>query len=697
MKGRVVCLALACALSVTGLAQRALVRSVVHAHVASPGGEIIAGQILVKYDPDRAAALQAQFSQTGQPVEQNNSYGEKFVSRIGNSGWTLWTVPLILQTKTLAQHLMQTDPSVICAQPVHKIYPLTLTHPNDPDYSYIETDPNLIITSDGSGGSFQRMWNLQDIDAFNGWSVYPGMWLTATRQPGKRPIVAIIDTGVDSVHPDFINAGGTGTDVSQGGQLMKSASHQFHLGQMDPNGSIDDTNGHGTHVAGICLAAGNNGPFSKTANNGVVGVGYNARAMILRVFDSSGNGSDADAAAAMYWAADHGADIISMSLGTTSFSQLFQDATTYAFQKGCCVFAAGNESSNGGGNLGPIYPAACSGAFAVTAAGPGGIPAQNYAGTGNYIQVAAPGGEVVTAPDFSSVTIQYVWSTAMETQGDLYAQTHATGTPPYYDLNYAYLVGTSMACPHVSGAAALYEGRFALSQTYGFANVMTYRAIALSAQSNLGAPNGTWEPTQGYGELDVHQLVLGANTRSATVGSIDGILYYNGTPVANVAVKAKIGPTTFSTTTAADGTYRFDQLPPGIAGMSAAPFGAVKLKKAIVRAGSDTPGVDFWCGTYTADKTPPVIYRLVPYGAHTATRLNLYFWAYDTETGVDKVMLKVGTTAGAQDVWPNQEVLTDNGRFSLPMNIPLGKTYYVTVTCTNGAGLTSAKTISFVW
>src|SRR5256885_4946842 len=102
---------------------------------------------------------------------------------------------------------------------------------------------------------------------------------------------------------------------------------------------------------------------------------------------------------------------IYLSLGSTNFSQLFQDAVTYAFQRGSAVICAGNENGNGGGNLGPIYPAACSGALGVTANAPDYFSADDYyAGYGSYVDIAAPGGDLVAGADY--YIIQYVWSTA---------------------------------------------------------------------------------------------------------------------------------------------------------------------------------------------------------------------------------------------------------------------------------------------
>ncbi len=659
--------------------------------------EIVPGQIMVKFTQDRAAKIE---QDAAQGRLRPSAVQETFVNRIGETGWTLWSIPLYLDPVAVAQGLMGRA-DVITAEPVNKVYALTLGDPNDPDYNFVETDPNLILDLNDTSPSFRRMWNMDDINATAGWNLYPGYYPTNAHKPANRPLVAIIDTGADMNHPEFIMPGGKTTDVATGGQLQKSLAAYFNLGVAVKGHSTEDLNGHGTHVAGICIAAANNGAFSSTVHNGIPGVGMNARGMIIRVFDDQGNASDADAAAAIFYAADKGADIINLSLGTTNFSQLFQDAVTYAFQKGTAVFAAGNESGAGGGAMGPIYPAACSGACAVAAAGPGGTPASAYAGSGGYLDVAGPGGNISFAADLSSYSIQYVWSTAMRTPGTLYQMSQSGALFPPYDLNYAYLAGTSMACPHVAGAAALYYGKNALTQAGGWSNVKAYRALEFTAQGygGSGGPGGAWETNFGYGEIDLQALLSNTESRGSKVGSIQGMVYYNGTALSNVGVKAKIGATTFLTTTFSDGSYRFDSLPPGIATMTAAPFGAFKTKTSVVKAGSDTPGTDFWCGNYTGDTTPATIKLLTvtTTGTHLATAMTVNYCGYDTETGIDKVTIQIGKSSGGSDVLAAKEVPQFDCTAKLTATVPLKKTYYVTAKYTNGAGKVTTKTISVAW
>ena len=644
--------------------------------------ELIPGQILVKFSQSRAALI-AESPLVRQLSSDSLVPNGTFRTRIASTGWTLWTVPDWVDTAALAKDIKQ-NPLVAAAQPVNRIYPLW-TDPNDPDYWYDEYDEELVLDFFDEEAHFRRMWHLDDINAQQGWTIYPNRWWTAAQKPQNVPSIAAIDTGADMNHPDFRNTGGAGTNITQGGQLDHALSKQFRFGEIDPNGTPEDQHGHGTHVLGIAVSAGNSGAFDQNNYNGVLGIGYNSKGIMLRVFDSQGVGTDADAAAAIFYAADMGVDIINLSIGTENFSQLFQDAVTYAYQKGSLVVAAGNEDGSGGGDLGPIYPAACSGALGVSANGPGRIPATGtYSGFGSYVDMAAPGGDVWYAADLTAYYIQFIWSTAMRTPGTLY-QMSVDGTlfPPYY-TKYAYLAGTSQATPMVSGAASLYYAKFGLDQQDGWANVRAYRAIERSAISVMGAPNGGWEPYQGYGSLILNTLVNDAAGRSTSVGSIEGMVYYNATPVSNVQVKAKKNQVTYSTTTRADGGYRFDQMPPGVYAMETAPFGALKKKNQLVKAGSDATGTDFWAGTFWWDDTPPTLVKFtVP--NQIQNPYSFQHWGYDVETSIDKIEYRVGTSPGGQQVVPWTELLTESTNVTLGVNLQQGARYYIAVRYTNGA------------
>ncbi|HSI71854.1 MAG TPA: S8 family serine peptidase [Fimbriimonas sp.] len=649
--------------------------------------ETIPGFIKVKYSPSVAARIEAQAQSTAPKSPSRAS----FFKRMRDTGWVLYKYPTILSYKAVRDELAQ-NPDAKWLEPLNKIYPL-LSEPNDPDWNYEETSETYILSFSEDPWSFRRMWHMDDISAFGGWTTWPAQWFTSATKSKTAPLIAIIDTGCDMNHPDFINAGGTSTNSANGGQITTALSKQFSFGEVLVGGNPKDLNGHGTHVAGLALAAGNNGAFN---GMGTIGTGYGCRGMILRVFDDQGSGSDWDAVGAMYYAMDNKAAVINLSLGTENFSLIFQDAVTAAFQKGSLIVAAGNEDGSGGGDLGPIYPAACSGALAVQANGPYQIPATaTYSGTGNYVDVAAPGGDLVRPDEYTSM-IQFVWSTAMRTRGTLEDLSDQGILYPPYTRNYTYLAGTSMATPIVSGAAGSYFGLKKWTQG-NWNNVATYQAIEQTSDGVMGAPNGGWEPYQGYGSLNMDAL-LNAYNRPAAGGGFEGMIFYEGTPVQNGRIAAKkVGGTfTYTTTSKADGTYRFDIMPPATYNVTATIFGKIKTRQIQVKAGCDMPGVDFWNGTYTGDETDPVFVSAVVQ-TPTATSIKVKHFAYDTETGIEKIIYRIGTTSGGAEAKADTEIAQRLNVTTLSgFTLTPGLTYYLKLTYINGAGVSVSVIRSFI-
>ncbi len=665
--------------------------------------EIIPGQVLVRFSQAQAQAIAS--NPISRMAAADGALAEaRFRSRIGSTGWTVWLVDPRTDTRQYAKALMRM-PGVSYAQPVNRVYPL-LGPPNDPDWGELEMDNEPPIFLFGDPGQFYRLWHLQDtflLDQFTGttgaFANYPNRWYDAATRPRKPRMIGFVDTGVDLGHPDFANTGNPSTNLAQGGQIDLARSKFWQFGEIDPTGTANDAHGHGTHVMGLAVAAGNNGGFD---SHGVIGSGYPAAGIMQRVFDDQGVGTDTDASSAIFYLADQGCDVINISLGTENFSQIFQDAVTYAYQKGSLVVVAGNEDGGGGGDLGPIYPAACSGALGVTANGPDLIPAMaTYAGMGYYVDVAAPGGDLVqigdpTDPENFWLYIQFVWSTAMRTAGT--AHNNPNLFPPY-ELNYAYLAGTSMACPIVSGAAALYMDKQRLTQKSPWGNLRAYRAIERSA-IGAGAPNGGWEAVQGFGSLDAEALLLEQNARGALIGGVEGIVYLNEIATQNIQIRARrlvggvpTGPT-FSTTSKPDGTYRFDGMPEGEYDVWTQGGGVPsKHKVAKVVNGSDQTGFDFWIGAVFFDSTLPQGFIEVLAPGLSTTQVIVNNFANDTETGVDRIRFKMGTAPDGSDAIAEQDLVVGvNTRTISGLNLNANTVYFITYEIWNGANMLRKST-----
>jgi serine protease len=244
----------------------------------------------------------------------------------------------------------------------------------------------------GSDPYRSRQWDLGTMNVPTAWQQSTGAGVT----------VAVIDTGVDGKHPDLA------------GQVL--AGYDATTGQ---TGGNTDPQGHGTHVAGTIAALTGNG-------TGVAGVAPDVTILPVRVLDAKGEGYDSDTAEGIVWAADHGADVINMSLGGTDQSNAVSNAVAYARSKGVVVVAAaGNDRSKGSPTS---YPGADLGVIAVAATDSADKVA-SYSNAGSYVDVAAPG---------SGILSTYPTSLAA--------------------VGYATMNGTSMAAPHVAAVAALLLG-----------------------------------------------------------------------------------------------------------------------------------------------------------------------------------------------------------------------------------------------
>jgi len=256
-----------------------------------------------------------------------------------------------------------------------------------------------------------NMWGLKKIFAPDAWAINTG---------SKNVVVAVIDTGIDFRHPDLAaniwrNPGeieGDGIDNDGNGFTDDIRGWSFTWGEESNNGTLD-LNGHGSHVAGIIGAAGDNGV-------GTVGVNWSVSLMTLRAVMNTGDSFTSDIIKAIDYARLMQAPIINNSYGGVEYSQAHKDAIDNT--DALFVVAAGNKATNN--DSAPVYPASY------------GCP--------NIITVAATTFDDSLAP-FSNYGAASVHIAA---PGDSILSTTPVGT-------YGILSGTSMATAYVTGAAAL--------------------------------------------------------------------------------------------------------------------------------------------------------------------------------------------------------------------------------------------------
>jgi subtilisin family serine protease len=282
-----------------------------------------------------------------------------------------------------------------------------ITTPDDPDYPLLWGLNNTGQT----GGTPDA-----DIDA-------PEAWDIQTENPNL--VIGVIDTGVDYTHPDLVgniwtNPGetaGNGIDDDGNGYIDDVRGWDFAYGDNDPS----DVDGHGTHVAGTIAGKGNN-------SVGVTGVAWNTKIMPLKLFRDDTSGNISDAILALNYATAKGVKLTNNSWSGPDYSQGLYDAINTAGQQGALFIAgAGNDSSDN--DITPDYPG-------------------NY-DLPNIISVASTDhNDALSIFTLGGGSNYGLTSVDLGAPGsDIYSTTPGG--------NYASYEGTSMASPHVAGAAAL--------------------------------------------------------------------------------------------------------------------------------------------------------------------------------------------------------------------------------------------------
>jgi subtilisin family serine protease len=334
---------------------------------------------------------------------------------------------------------LKRNPDVEYAEPNYIAY--MAETPNDSlfDYQYALYNSGQDIGPPGSPQGEERA----DIKTTSTWEETKG---------NEDIVIAIIDTGVDMLHPDLA-------------EKIHSSGYDF----VNDDSDATDDEGHGTHVAGIAAAETHN-------DEGIAGVAWNCKILPVKVLDALGVGDAYDVADAIIWAADNGADVINLSLGVPVELLILEDAVKYAYDKDVVIVAAaGNYDPAWGYDV--WYPAAYDDYCLAVAATDYNDERADFSNFGPEIDVAAPGARII------STVPTWLWG------------------PDSFP--YAWGDGTSQASPHVAGLAALIKSVKPNLSAAQIMDVIRYSADDVNFVNNLGIDNYI-----GYGRINTAKALV---------------------------------------------------------------------------------------------------------------------------------------------------------------------------------------------
>lgn len=339
----------------------------------------------------------------------------------------------------------------------------------------VDADPNYLFAHTGMAVADSRrapmprtsndaylslMWHLGQANVPQAWDITTGSAST---------IVAVIDTGIRASHPDF-----DPNRFVPGYDMISSVASAGDGDGRDPNPNdvgdrtaLQPSSFHGTHVAGTIGARTDN-----TA--GIAGIDWNCKLMILRALGIGGSGALDDIANSILFAArlangsgqlpSQRADVVNMSLGGPGSSSVLTNACNAAHTAGCLlVAAAGNDNTATAGTPASIPVVVSVGSVDLLR---GRAPYSNFSST---IDIWAPGG-----------------NSAVDRNGDSYPDgVLSTMANDQGGFLYSFLQGTSMACPHVAGIAALVK-----AANPAYTNEQIRNALLATTQAGVSLPNG---------------------------------------------------------------------------------------------------------------------------------------------------------------------------------------------------------------
>lgn len=391
-------------------------------------------RLVVGFKPGSdVAAAARRASKSGARMSSNNA-----LSTLG-----VRTVAVPDDERKRVESDLRKDPNVAFVEVdrvVHKFGDVT---PNDPQFKY---QPELAQLS------------------------VPAAWNTTTGSAAVT--IAVLDTGVSPI-----------------GELSGALETGYDFVNGDDDPTDDSADGHGTGAAALIAGRGNDGA-------GIAGLCWQCKILPVKVLDEKGVGLDSTVADGITYAADRGAKIINLSLGTYGRSTLLQLATDYARNKGAVVVAAAGNNGTAAGQTGksdePTYPAANAGVLAI-----GGVDTDNTrylrpdphsdvktgSSGGPWVDLAAPycatrpvpKGSAATAPD-AGTDADPGASAGTEKSADAGANSSDADADAGYDV----VCGTSIAAPLVSGVAALVRSRFPAANVWSVEHSLTSTALPLA-------------------------------------------------------------------------------------------------------------------------------------------------------------------------------------------------------------------------
>jgi subtilisin family serine protease len=358
---------------------------------------------------------------------------------------------------------------------------------NDP--SVVSVEPESQVKAFSTPPYFTSQWGLTTV----------GSESVSTTTKGLGIVVAVIDSGVDASNPDLSGRVIDGVDYRDGfsyldytnGLIDNCVSYtdasysgkpvHADLGKYDPNG-------HGTHVAGIISSNG----------IGIKSVAPQSMIMPVRVLSDKGTGDMSDVACGVIYAANNGAHVINMSLGSDEDSPALRAAVAYAITKDVVVVAAsGNDGTTGV----PLYPAALPDVIAVGAiSNNSGQPIASFSNRGDYVDVVAPGVGIWSTCSATPFT----WTVGTRTSSNACSTTDG-------DSLYESLSGTSMATPFVAGLAALI---LSVDQDLRFSDVAS---IITTSAIDKGAAG--FDPIYGFGLINAPAAIQKAQEASPVIAA----------------------------------------------------------------------------------------------------------------------------------------------------------------------------------